>query len=197
MLIILRRRNGTLGEEIPKLLTHNGVTQSVPQWAKSVGLTYGVLHDRLRRGWDTELALATPLRAPKDVLTYSSWYNMKTRCDNVKVACYSRYGGRGSGYDKRWVKYTNFVGDMGLRPSKLHSLERVDNESGYCKSNCRWVTRGEQNSNSTNVVLVELHGEKLTISAWLRALYAPRTVYYRRKGRGWSCQEALLGVKGV
>ena len=180
-----------------KLLTHNGVTQSVPQWAKSVGLSYLTLYDRLRRGWDMELALTTPLRVQKDTLTYSSWYNMKTRCDNVHVACYPHYGGRGIGYDTRWTKYTNFVGDMGLRPDKCHSLERVDNSRGYCKSNCRWAPRGEQNSNSTNTVWVALHGETLTTAAWRRVLHVPKTVYYRRKRRGWTCQEALLGVKGV
>jgi len=36
---------------------------------------------------------------------------------------------------------------MGLRPSKQHSIDRLNNNLGYFKENCKWVTIKEQSIN--------------------------------------------------
>lgn len=79
----------------------------------------------------------------KHELTYSSWRHMKDRCDNPNHVEYHRYGGRGISYTTIWSSYAAFVGDMGERPTGL-MLERIDNERGYYKENCRWATKAEQ-----------------------------------------------------
>ena len=43
-------------------LTFNGKTQSIPEWAEELGLTYGGLYDRLYRGWPIEKVLAPRMR---------------------------------------------------------------------------------------------------------------------------------------
>lgn len=43
-------------------LTLNGRTQSLPEWAEELGLTYGGLYSRLRRGWPIEKVLALRMR---------------------------------------------------------------------------------------------------------------------------------------
>jgi hypothetical protein len=36
---------------------------------------------------------------------------------------------------------------MGRRPNQHYSIERINNDLGYYKDNCKWATRKEQNNN--------------------------------------------------
>jgi len=77
------------------------------------------------------------------------WRSMIARCNNPNSQAYHYYGGAGITVCKRWMDYTNFLADMGNRPSPLHSLDRIDTRKGYKPSNCRWATRSEQQKNKT------------------------------------------------
>lgn len=78
---------------------------------------------------------------------YCTWANMLARCFDLNKPNYKDYGGRGITVCERWHHFKNFVNDMGPKPSKLHSLDRIDNDKGYSFENCRWATRTEQNKN--------------------------------------------------
>lgn len=91
---------------------------------------------------------------------YVSWRKMKDRCSNKKHPFYSRYGGRGISVCDRWLEsFSNFLADMGCRPSAAHSLDRIDNNGPYCPTNCRWSTRTQQHRNKSNNVLFRLRGK--------------------------------------
>ena len=77
---------------------------------------------------------------------YQSWRNMIARCINPDNPAYKYYGGRGITVCKRWRKFTNFYSDMGYPPFGL-TLERINNDGNYKRSNCKWATRKEQNKN--------------------------------------------------
>jgi len=46
-----------------KVISHNGESKTMAQWAKSKGLSYVVLQTRIQRGWDSDRALNTPIRS--------------------------------------------------------------------------------------------------------------------------------------
>lgn len=84
-------------------------------------------------------------------LTYSSWYSMMSRCYRERHREYPRYGGRGITVCERWadrdVGVLNLIEDMGERPSRNHSIDRIDGSKGYSPGNCRWATPKQQNRN--------------------------------------------------
>jgi hypothetical protein len=78
--------------------------------------------------------------------TYNTWRGMKERCDNPKAIRYKDYGGRGISYCERWEDFMNFLEDMGERPEGL-AIDRIDNDGGYSKENCKWSTYSENCKN--------------------------------------------------
>jgi hypothetical protein len=44
------------------LITHNGKTMCLTDWAEEKGMLYTTLLERIRSGWDTERAIETPVR---------------------------------------------------------------------------------------------------------------------------------------
>lgn len=101
---------------------------------------------------------------------YGIWKGIRKRCNNPNDGSYSKYGGRGITVCPRWDDFSKFMEDMGSRPSKMHSIERIDVNGDYEPSNCRWATYIEQANNKTNNVLVHAYGRSMTVAQWAREL---------------------------
>lgn len=74
--------------------------------------------------------------------TYKTWDNMKSRCYNKNHGKYSSYGGKGIKICKRWLGengYINFLSDMGRKPSRFYSIDRVNSKKNYSPTNCQWI----------------------------------------------------------
>lgn len=122
--------------------------------------------------------------------TYQSWNNMRQRCENPNNRHYMQYGGRGITIDPEWKNFINFLRDMGPRPGNLE-VDRIDNEKGYFKENCRWATRSQQLANRRNTIFVEVEGQRMTLIEACKILGLPYHTIYCRLYAGFSPADAL------
>lgn len=79
---------------------------------------------------------------------YSTWNNIISRCSDTKCnKDYANYSGRGITVCERWLNVENFISDMYPTFKEGLSIDRIDNDKGYSKDNCRWATKTEQSIN--------------------------------------------------
>jgi hypothetical protein len=151
-----------------------GKTRAVPEYRLKGGYTKSC--GCLKRGQNP------PIRIKHGMSSYSGfkvWESMMRRCFNKNDKDYPSYGGRGITVCDKWKNPANFAKDMGEKPLGC-SIERIDVNSDYCPSNCRWATPLEQGANKRNNRIIELNGEKLHLAEWSRRLgISPSTVINR------------------
>jgi hypothetical protein len=126
---------------------------------------------------------------------YSTWRAMMERCANVNCRAYKNYGSRGIKVCDRWSGrdgFPNFLEDMGEKPSPSHSLDRIDNNQGYSKENCRWATKNQQARNTRSSRIIYYQGMNKTLAEWAEILDIPKSTLLNRINRSkWSINKAF------
>lgn len=122
--------------------------------------------------------------------TYFTWKSMKQRCSDTNSPDYPRYGGRGITVCDRWMRFEDFLADMGERPDGS-TLDRIDNDGPYSPDNCRWASATDQQANRKRTVYMSVRGESKPLAEWSRAFGLPPKTVYMRLRYGWSPEQAL------
>jgi hypothetical protein len=124
--------------------------------------------------------------------TYRIWATMLARCRTPSQTSFSIYGGRGIEVCSRWLKFENFLADMGERPPGL-VLDRHPNQKGnYEPGNCRWATPAQNNRNRTVNRYITYQGRTQCLVEWSEELGIPKAALYARVGRlQWPIERAF------
>ena len=125
---------------------------------------------------------------------YFAWSGMRERCFNKNNQSYERYGGRGITVCERWQGrdgFTNFLADMGQKPTPGHTIERRDNNGNYEPGNVRWATRKEQARNTRRNRLITSGGETKCLHEWAEVSGINPFTILRRLKVGWPVELAI------
>lgn len=83
-----------------------------------------------------------------ETVEYRAYRSMICRCLDKNFHAYDQYGGRGITICDRWLEsYDNFLIDVGRRPVKTYSIDRIDGNGPYCPENVRWASKQGQSAN--------------------------------------------------
>jgi hypothetical protein len=132
---------------------------------------------------------------------YDVWKSIRQRCNNPKNRGYHNYGGRGITICEEWDKsfetfykwsYANGYSTENQKDEKLKlTIDRIDNNGNYEPSNCRWVDRKTQASNTRIAKFFTINGETKCFSEWCRIFGIHRATFDRRIKNGWSIEKAI------
>ena len=122
---------------------------------------------------------------------YKTWRGMLMRCELPSYHAYPLYGGRGIRVCERWHDFLAFYADMYPKPSKSHSMDRIDNDGGYSPENCRWATKKEQSRNRSDNRVLNYRGIERCVSEWAEVVGMNVSALYERIQRGWTVEDAL------
>lgn len=87
---------------------------------------------------------------------YRIWLMIRERTRNPDHVAQVHYASRGIDICDEWYDietgFELFFDDVGKRPSKEHSIDRIDNTVGYEPGNLRWATGAQQRANQGDMV---------------------------------------------
>lgn len=126
---------------------------------------------------------------------YKTWHGMRNRCSDERSPAWKHYGGRGISVCAEWDVFANFYRDMGKKPSKEYSLDRIDMNGNYSKENCRWATWHEQANNKRNNSLITAFGKTQTAAQWSAELGLNYHTIKARMLMGWKESDILAPVE--
>ena len=123
------------------------------------------------------------------------WNGIKSRCYNPRYHAYPAYGGRGIKMCEAWrISYRTFA-DWALSNGYADnlSLDRIDNDRGYCPENCRWTTQREQCRNIRRNVWITIDGRRQILSEWCREAGISSSLAIHRLRKGMAPKDAFFG----
>ena len=123
------------------------------------------------------------------------WRLMRQRCYNPTHFNYRNYGARGIGICEEWLKSRDAFIFWAITHGHSFdkTIDRIDNDGGYCPENCRWVKWDTQCNNKRCSHFIEYGDECLTVKQWERRLGLSKGTMNWRLSHGWTPKEAIEG----
>lgn len=118
---------------------------------------------------------------------YDCWIAMKQRCLNPNCPAFRAYGARGITVSDRWLGsggFERFVEDIGRRPTRKHSIDRIDNNGNYEPGNVRWATQRQQLQNRRTTRWIVYKGKRFTQRDLARLFDVPFSTVFYHADRG-------------
>lgn len=123
---------------------------------------------------------------------YEVWRGIKSRCHTPSHRSWKNYGGRGIQVFEGWREnFAAFLEHIGPRPSRKHTLDRIDNDRGYEPGNVRWATRREQARNTRLNHRITVGSLTLTIAEWAERSGLMASRISDRIRQGWDPADAV------
>jgi hypothetical protein len=118
---------------------------------------------------------------------------MRSRCNLKRHPRYSQYGGRGIKVCHEWDDFKKFYEwAIANGYDETLTIDRRDNDKGYCPDNCRWVDYKAQNNNRAFNVPLTFNGQTKTIAEWARTTgIKDGTLRHRLYIMKWPLERAL------
>ena len=125
---------------------------------------------------------------------HSIWRCMKGRCNNPNDPAYHYYGARGICVCREWNRsyeaFAKWARSHGYTDEL--TLDRIDVNDGYKPSNCRFITKAEQQRNRRDNHLITYKGETHCLEEWARITgINSGTLNSRINRQHWSVKHAL------
>jgi hypothetical protein len=97
---------------------------------------------------------------------YNCWKSIKRRCNNSNTLEYKYYWARWIIYDPKWETFEWFYEDMNDWYEEYLTIDRINVDGIYCKSNCKWSTWIEQARNKRNTIFIEYKWIRKSLIDW-------------------------------
>lgn len=123
---------------------------------------------RINNSWPIKHWFGWKKHNPEGHKFYDVYCTMKSRCNRKTHISYPNYWGR-------WIKclrntfeefkndmYESYVAHVKEYGRGNTSIDRIDVDWNYCKENCRWATRREQQYNCRNTLKAIVDGKEYT-----------------------------------
>lgn len=129
---------------------------------------------------------------------YHIWVGVKSRSYYNKD--FKNYSERGISICHSWLNFKSFKKDMYktyLSHLKKYgtintTIERIDNNKGYSKSNCKWATRSQQARNQRSNKYLIYKGKKMILEDWAKFFGLNQSTLHNRLFKfDWPLEKAL------
>lgn len=181
----------------------NNEEKTLSEWAEITNLSYDLLRLRLKRG-----VIGEKLFEPKKIVNvkkfdstnlYNIWYHILERTLDEKCQIYCNYGLRGIKICDRWkdvysVFKQDIINEIGERPSKIHQLDRINNNGNYEPGNLRWSIPSDNCKNKQYNVSIIINGENKLIIDLAKEYNLPYIVLWKRFKKGFSVEKLLAPI---
>ena len=159
------------------LLTKDGRTQNLTDWAKELGISVSGLSRRISRNpgqaWDFP---KFRLNKYGELPEFKKWMVINRQA--VKAG-------------KGWT-FDEFMEEVGLMPTPTSAITRKDASKPWGPGNVKWLFQSNSEKTSPSAIIIKFRGKEMSMSSWGKEIGIGKSAVSQRISKlGWSVERAL------